>query len=71
MKHEFTAIIEGADGWYSACCPEIPEASGQGRTRDEARTSLEESISVILTCRRDAALRGLPLGAQTDTVTID
>jgi predicted RNase H-like HicB family nuclease len=48
VKHEFTAIIEQDGDWYIAYCPEIPGANGQGRTRDEARTSLAEAISLIL-----------------------
>ena len=37
MKNEFTAIIERDEEWYIAFCPEIPEANGQGATKDEAR----------------------------------
>lgn len=71
MKHEFTAIIEPDGDWYIAYCPEIPGANGQGRTRDEARTSLAEAISLILEDRREDGLRGLPADAEQDTVTVD
>ncbi len=71
MKHEFTAIIEQDGDWYIAYCPEIPGANGQGRTRDEARTSLAEAISLILEDRREDGLRGLPADAEQDTVTVD
>ena len=71
MKHEFTAIIERDGDWYIAYCPEIPGANGQGRTRDEARTSLSEAIGLILEVRREDGLRGLPADAEQDTVTVD
>ena len=71
VKHEFTAIIEQDGDWYIAYCPEIPGANGQGRTRDEARTSLAEAISLILEDRREDGLRGLPADAEQDTVTVD
>lgn len=59
MKHEFTAIIERDGDWYSAYCPEIPGANGQGHTRDEARASLAEAIALILEDRREDGLPGL------------
>ena len=71
MKHEFTAIIERDGAWYIAYCPEIPGANGQGRTRDEARTSLSEAIGLILEDRREDGLRGLPEDAEQDTVSVD
>ena len=33
MRNEFTSIIERDFEWYIACCPEIPGANGQGRTK--------------------------------------
>ena len=52
MHNEFTAIIEKEGDWYIAYCPEIPGANGQGKTTDECRTSLAESINLILEDRR-------------------
>lgn len=56
---EFTAIIEQDGKWYIAHCPEIPGANGQGKTRDEARENLVESIVLILEGRREDELRGV------------
>ena len=56
---EFTAIIEQDEKWYIAHCPEIPGANGQGKTRDEARENLIESIVLILENRRDEGLSGV------------
>ena len=48
MENEYTAIIEREDDWYIAYCPEVPGANGQGKTKEEARQSLVEAISLIL-----------------------
>ena len=48
MRNEFTAVIEKDGDWFIAYCPEIPGANGQGRTKDTARESLAEAISLIL-----------------------
>lgn len=53
MKNEFTAVIERDGEWYIAYCPEIPGANGRGKSKEEARNSLTEAISLILQDRRD------------------
>lgn len=70
MKNEFTAIIEQDGAWFIAYCPEIPGANGQGRTKDEARDSLAEAISLILEDRREEGLRGVPPEAIRETVIV-
>ena len=57
MHNEFTAIIERDGEWYVAYCPEIPGANGQGRSKDEAKGSLADVISLILEDRREDRLR--------------
>ena len=47
MKNEFTAIIERDGEWFIAFCPEIPGANGQGRTKDEARESLDVEFDPV------------------------
>ena len=56
---------------YVAYCPEIPGANGQGRTRQEARRSLMDAIGLILADRRDDGLRGVPAGAERETVILE
>ena len=70
MHNEFTAIIEKDGDWFIAYCPEIPGANGQGRTREEAKASLAEAISLILEDRRQDALRGVPDDATKETPSI-
>ena len=60
MHNEFKAIIEKDDKWYIANYPEIPGANGQGKTKEEAKQSLSEAISLILEDRRIDIMRGLP-----------
>jgi predicted RNase H-like HicB family nuclease len=70
MHNEFTAIFERDGEWYVAYCPEIPGANGQGRTKEEARTSLAAAITLILEDRREDGLRGVPDSAERETVTV-
>ena len=71
MRNEFTAVFERDGAWYVAYCPEIPGANGQGRTRQEARRSLMDAIGLILADRRDDGLRGVPAGAERETVILE
>lgn len=57
MKHEFTSAIEQDEDWFIARCPEIPGATGQGRTRQECKQSLSEAIALILQDRLEDGLR--------------
>jgi predicted RNase H-like HicB family nuclease len=57
VRNEFTAIIERDGEWYIAYCPEVPGANGQGKTKEEARTSLAEAVALILEDRREDALQ--------------
>ncbi len=70
MHNEFTAVFERDGEWVIAYCPEIPGANGQGRTKEEARTSLAEAIALILDDRREDGLRGVPADAERDIVTV-
>ena len=70
MENEFTAIIEQDGDLFIAYCPEVPGANGQGKTKDEARESLAEAISLVFEDRREDAFRGLPPDALRETVRI-
>ena len=35
MRHEFTAVYEGDNGWVIVHCPEVRGANGQGPTKEE------------------------------------
>ena len=70
MANEYTAVFERDGEWYIAYCPEVPGANGQGKTKDEARSSLREAIALILEDRRQDGLRGIPLEAEVETITV-
>jgi predicted RNase H-like HicB family nuclease len=70
MRNEFTAVFERDGEWVIAYCPEVPGANGQGRTKDAARESLAEAITLILEDRRDDGLRGVPPDAERETITV-
>jgi len=70
MRNEFTAVIERDEEWFIAYSPEIPGANGQGKTKEEALSSLSGAIALILEDRREDALRGLPADAIRETVTV-
>ena len=72
MKNEFTAVVEPADeGGFFAYCPELPEANGQGETREETLANLREAIALVLEDRREQGLRGVPDDADTTVVTVE
>ena len=56
MHNEFTAILEKDENWYSAYCPEVTGANGQGKTIEECKENLAEAISLILQDRREDGL---------------
>lgn len=62
MHNEFTAVFERDGDWLIAHCPEIPGANGQGVTKDEARKSLIEAITLILQDRREVPDPGADRG---------
>jgi predicted RNase H-like HicB family nuclease len=70
MSNTYTAIFERDSERYIAYCPEVPGANGQGHTKEEARESLANAIELILRDRREDVLRGLPVDAVQDTVTV-
>lgn len=50
-----TAEIHREGEWVAAFCQELPEASGQGRTEDEAVQSLRAAVDLVFQDRRDGA----------------
>jgi predicted RNase H-like HicB family nuclease len=70
VRNEFTAVFEREGDWWIAYCPEIPGANGQGKTKEEARRSLADAISLILEDRRADGLRGVPPDVERETVVV-
>jgi predicted RNase H-like HicB family nuclease len=53
MQNEFTAVIEPDGEWFVGFCPEIPEANGQGLTREDCLQDLAEAVKLILEDRME------------------
>ena len=70
MKHQFTAIVDRGDQVLVATCPEVPEAHGQGATREEALRDLSDSIQSVLEYRREEALANLAAGSERTVVEV-
>ncbi len=45
---QYHAAFEQDGEWIIGLCPEIPEANGQGKTIEECRQNLIESIKLVL-----------------------
>lgn len=71
MHNEFTAVIERDEEWFLAYCPEVHGANGQGKSKEEALSSLKAAISLILEDRREDGLRGVPDDAEREVVVVE
>ena len=52
MRNRYTEVIQRDGKWFIAFCPEVPEANGQGKTREECLDSLAAAIELVLDYRR-------------------
>ena len=50
-------MYETDGDWVVGYCAEVPGANGQGRTKEECRRSLADSIALILQDRHEDAVR--------------
>ena len=69
MRPRFTAIFQPGEKYRLATCPEVPEAHGQGLTREECLRDLEGSIQSVLEYRREEALA--KLGRQAEHADLE
>ncbi len=70
MRHQFTAIIERGEKYLIATSPEVPEAHGQGLTREECLRDLADSIQSVLEYRREEAVANLKAGFEQAIVEV-
>ena len=71
MCNEFMAVVERTAGTFTATCPEIPEAKGEGRTKMGALVALRVAVIQLLDERRDQAVRNVPADAVLDSIRIE
>ena len=55
MNIPLTAEIHQEGEWLVAFCPEVPEANGQGRTKEECLQSLREAVLLLMEDRGEDA----------------
>jgi predicted RNase H-like HicB family nuclease len=64
MDLKLTAEIHKDGDWYVGFCQEVPEANGQGRTKEECLQSLREAVVLLMEDRRADAAQKLDRDAQ-------
>jgi predicted RNase H-like HicB family nuclease len=70
MRNRYTAVIQRDGKWFIAFCPEVPEANGQGKTREACLENLAAAIELVLEYRREQALEKAPRGAEETSVLV-
>jgi predicted RNase H-like HicB family nuclease len=70
MRNRYTAVVQRDCKWSIAFCPEVPEANGQGKTREECLESLSAAIELVLDYRREQCLENAPRGAEQTSVLV-
>jgi len=70
MRNRYTALVQRDGKWFIAFCPEVPEANGQGKTREECLGSLAAAIELVLDFRRKQGRERAPRGAEQTSVLV-
>ena len=53
-----------------AVCPEVPEANGQGKTREACLNDLAAAIETVLDYKREQVMKAVPRGAEQTAVLV-
>jgi predicted RNase H-like HicB family nuclease len=70
MPLRFTAIVEPGEKFLIASCAEIPEAVGQGTTRQECLRDLADSIRSVLEYRQSEAIAKMSPTAERTEIEV-
>ena len=70
MRNEFTAQLHREGEWWVAFGPEVPEANGQGRTREACLSNLAAAIELVFEERRAEARKSSGPAVETASVTV-
>jgi predicted RNase H-like HicB family nuclease len=72
MKQRYHTIIKPeTNGWFVGWVEEIPGAISQGRSLQECRENLRDSLSLIVESHRDEARMGLDESCIQEAIEID
>lgn len=70
MRNRYSAVVQRDGKWFIAFCPEVPEANGQGKTREECLQSLAAAIELVVDYKRERGLENAPKGAEQTSVLV-
>ncbi|MCZ7638923.1 MAG: type II toxin-antitoxin system HicB family antitoxin [Verrucomicrobia bacterium] len=70
MRNRYSAIVQRDGKWFVAFCSEVPEANGQGKTREECLQNLAAAIELVLDYRREQGAAHAPRGAEQTSVLV-
>ena len=70
MRNRYTAVVQRDGKWFMALCPEVPEANGQGKTREECLECLGAAIELVLDYRREQGREKAPRGAEQTSILV-
>ena len=72
MRQRYHTIIKPeANGWFVGWVEEIPGAISQGRSLDECRHNLRESLELLVETHRDEARINLDSSCILEAIEID
>ena len=72
MKQRYHTIIKPEpNGWFVGWVEEIPGAISQGRSLDECRHNLRESLELLVETHRDEARVGLDPSCIQEAIEIE
>ena len=72
MKQRYHTIIKPEpNGWFVGWVEEIPGAISQGRSLEEVRENLRDSLELIVETHRDEARMGLDRSCIQEAIEID
>jgi len=72
MKQSYHTIIKPRpDGWFIGWVEEIPGTISTGRSLDECRQNLRESLQLMIDTRRDEARLSLDPSCIEEAIEID
>lgn len=72
MKQRYHTIIKPEEnGWFVGWVEEIPGAISQGRSLDECRQKLRDSLSLLVETHRDEARIGLGPSCIQESIEIE
>lgn len=72
MKQRYHTIIKPEpNGWFVGWVEEIPGAISQGRSLEEVRENLRDSLELIVETHRDEARIGLDSSCIQEAIEID